>query len=196
MTDDNIIRPIFSIGISTFEVTNINNESLIEYSKKRTYRNKVKEKKNILSNPIFEDLNKFVEDRMDEYFSVIYKAKPSRIKLTEAWSNVGGDKLITFPHTHTAFISAVYYPLATEGDLVFLNPAFQTTSANYGSNKITLYNSDFFTFPARTGNLIVFPSKLQHMVRCSGSERISIAYNGMPVLQEPAVKSYLNVRKK
>ena len=203
MTDDNIIRPIFSVGISTFGLTDIDNEPLVEYSKKTTHRNKVKEKKDILSNPIFADLNKFIEDRMNDYYAGIYKEEPSRIKLTEAWSNVGTDELITMPHSHPSFVSAVYYPHATEGDIVFFNPAYSVIASTCArsSNKVTSYNSEFFSFPSRTGNLIVFPSKLLHMAQCSGNERISIAYNGSPILQEPTLppsntkKSYLKIKK-
>ena len=41
------------------------------------------------------------------------------------------------------------------------------------------YTSEYYSFPARTGHLIIFNSMLQHMVRCKTDERISIAYNGI-----------------
>ena len=40
------------------------------------------------------------------------------------------------------------------------------------------YTSEYYTFPARTGHLIIFNSMLQHMVRCDNNDRVSIAFNG------------------
>lgn len=187
-----MIRDIFSVGISIFELKNLNNNEIAEYAKAKTEKNQVyvssngdeyvgKENKDILTNIIFKSLNEVVLEKMNEYYSSIYNNN-FRIKLDEAWLNVGGDKYITVPHSHNnSIISAVYYPQSTEGEIIFLNPGISMTN-NQNVNMIDTHNkytSEYYTFQARTGHLIIFNSMLQHMVRCKTNERISIAYNGI-----------------
>ena len=118
---------------------------------------------------------------MNEYYSSIYNNN-FRIKLKEAWSNKGGDKYTSIPHSHNnSIISAVYYPQSTEGEIIFLNPGVSMTN-NQSVDMINTHNkytSEYYSFPTRTGHLIIFNSMLQHMVRCKTNERISIAYNGI-----------------
>src|SRR5210317_938403 len=151
-----MIRDIFSVGISIFELTNLNNNEITEYAKTKL-------------------------EKMNEYYSSIYNDN-FKIKLDEAWSNKGGDKYTTVPHSHNnSIISAVYYPQSTEGEILFLNPGVSMTN-NQNADMIDTHNkytSEYYIFPARTGNLIIFNSILQHMVRCKTDERISIAYNGI-----------------
>jgi len=187
-----MIRDIFSVGISIFELRNLNNNEITEYAKTKLEKNQTyvssngdkhvgKENKDILSNVIFKSLNEVVLEKMNEYYSSIYNDN-FKIKLDEAWSNKGGDKYTTVPHSHNnSIISAVYYPQSTEGEIIFLNPGVSMTN-NQNVNMIDTHNkytSEYYSFPARTGNLIIFNSILQHMVRCKTDERISIAYNGI-----------------
>ena len=176
-----MIRDIFSVGISIFELTNLNNNEITEYAKTKLEKNQAKENKDILTNIIFKSLNEVVLEKMNEYYSSIYNDN-FKIKLYEAWSNKGGDKYTTVPHSHNnSIISAVYYPQSTEGEIIFLNPGVSMTN-NQSVDMIDTqnkYTSEYYTFPARTGHLIIFNSMLQHMVRCKTNERISIAYNGI-----------------
>lgn len=176
-----MIQNIFSIGISIFELKNINNSDIVDYAKSTTKVNEFKENKDILVNSLFKDLNCVVEERMNEYCKSIYNDK-HEIKLFEAWSNIGNDKLITIPHTHNeSFLSAVYYPQSTDGEIIFLNPSVAMVSKHKNSmiDNHNEYTSEYYSFPARTGHLIIFNSMLQHMVRCNNSDRVSIAYNGI-----------------
>lgn len=172
---------IFSISISIFELRNINNDEIVKYAKAKTIRHYNKETQDILSNDIFKDLNIIVEQRMNEYYSSIYNKK-YRIKLQKSWANVSDDDKITIPHTHCgSILSAVYYPYAEEGEIIFLNPSVITDyqPLNDHIDIHNKYSSEYFVFPARTGHLVIFPSILQHMVRCkTDGDRISIAYNG------------------
>ena len=176
-----MITDIFSVGISMFELKNINNREIAKYAKAKSEKNQAKENKDILSNIIFKSLNEVVLKKMNEYYSSIYNGN-YKIKIHEAWSNKGDDKYITIPHSHNnSIISAVYYPHSTEGEIVFLNPGIALTN-NQKMSMIDTHNkytSEHYCFPARTGHLIIFNSMLQHMVRCKTDERISIAYNGI-----------------
>ena len=174
------MQNIFSTGIETFKLDGIDNESIINYSEKNSIRNGVKENIDILTNDIFTELNNVVKIKMNEYYSKIYNDKYNMI-ISQAWSNVNNDDLITIPHNHKeSFISAVYYPLATDGYISFLNP-MQSLISHQSNNMIdefNEYNSDYYKFNARTGHLIVFNSMLQHYIGDTKEKRISIAYNG------------------
>ena len=116
---------IFSAGISLHVLNEIDNKSIIKYAEKKENHKEKIGNKNILKNKIFKKLNSIVKIKMQNYFENIYNNKHS-IKLHSAWTNVDNDEFISIPHVHTeGFLSAVYYPLSTDGKLVFLNILLQ-----------------------------------------------------------------------
>lgn len=180
-----MLNNIFSVGISTFKLS-IDNQPLIEYAQQTTKINKKKEFKDILTNPIFNELNEIVLTKMNDYFKSIWNNNYN-MKLNEAWTNVGPDIAITIPHVHTeSFLSAVYYPRAEDGELIFLNPNVSTISHQLtqmiGSHNP--YTAEYHAVPSRSGILVIFNSMLQHMVRCSNNDRISVAYNATPEVKD------------
>src|SRR5210317_1009870 len=115
------IKPIFATGISAYDLKNVNNLEIVNYIKNKNQINERKDIYDIISNPIFKDINNIVEQKMNEYYHEIYNKKYN-IKLIQAWGNFGNDDIITMPHLHTtSFLSAVYYPYAEEGFLTFIN---------------------------------------------------------------------------
>ena len=175
------IQHIFSAGITICFLKNIDNESIIKYAEKTTVKNNKKNIEDILKNNIFYDLNNIVQSKMQKYFETIY-SKKYNIILSAAWANVDNDDFITIPHVHTdGVISAVYYPLSTDGKLVFLNPMLGLLSKQSVDiiEKYNEFNSEHFEIPVKTGYLIIFNSMLQHHILYSKQKRISIAYNGV-----------------
>jgi len=180
-----MIYDIFSIGICVFNLENsLNNKDMVKYARKTSKVNQNKEDKDILSNNIFGHLNHIVKEKMEEYCKSTFN-KDHKIDLFQAWSNLGDDKYITIPHTHNdAIVSAVYYPYAVDGEIIFLNPGGTSTLSQNKAWMIGEYNKytyEYFSVEARTGTLVVFNSMLQHMVRCKDPNRVSIAYNGYPI---------------
>ncbi len=174
------MQNIFSTGIQVHQLEGIDNEKLIQYAEKYSLRNQLKEKYDILNNSIFSTVNNLVEIKMNDYFNHIYN-NTHHIKLTEAWANVDNDTAITVPHTHKFhFVVAVYYPLSTDGSIRFMNPMPNLIVHQNDSmiDKYNEYNSDFYTLPVKTGQLVVFNSMLYHYINQSNNKRISIAYNG------------------
>lgn len=181
-----MLHDIFSVGVSYYNLHKIDNEKIVEYAKKTSNKDNNKEDKDILSNAIFKTLNSVVKEKMEEFYKATFKSS-HEIKLFQAWSNVGDDKYITIPHTHNdAIVSAVYYPYSVEGEIIFLNPAgnsLLSQQKDWMIGEWNKYTNEFFSVQAKTGNLVVFNSMLQHMVRCSDPNRVSIAYNGNPKWQ-------------
>ena len=175
------MKHIFSAGISMHILNEIDNKSIIKYAeKKENYKLKTGNK-SILENKIFEKLNSIVKIKMQNYFESIYSNKYN-IKLDSAWTNVDNDEFISIPHVHTeSFISAVYYPLSTDGKLVFLNPMLALLSKQLSGmiENYNEFNSEYFQIDIKTGYLIVFNSMLQHHIMYSKQKRISVAYNGI-----------------
>ena len=174
---------IFSVGISLHNIQEIDNQKLIKFVQKTSNKDGYKNDKDILSNPLFEDLNNAAQKKMEEFYRKTFQSN-LKIELSQAWSNIADDKYITIPHTHNdAIVSAVYYPYCEEGEIIFLNPAgtsLISQQKDWMIGEWNKYTNESFTVKVKTGHLIVFNSMLQHMVRCKDPERVSIAYNGNP----------------
>lgn len=174
------MKNIFSVGIEIYKIENIDNEKIVDYSRKYSIKNGIKDTQSILTNNIFYDLNNLVESKMKNYFHKIYNNKYD-ISLARAWANYNADEFNTVPHVHKEyFLSAVYYPLATDGSLTFMNP-MPSLLAHQGDDMIDQYNeynSDYYEFYARTGHLIIFNSMLNHYIEKTKQERVSIGYDG------------------
>ncbi len=187
-----MIKPIFSTGISVHNLENVNNSEIVEYVKTNNNFNKPKDIKKILSEPIFKNLNNVIEQKINDHYHEIYNNKYN-VALIEAWGNTGNDSIITMPHIHTtSFLSAVYYPHATEGCLTFLNPMVGLLlKQNIDMiDQHSPYTSECYNYPSKTGSLIIFNSLLMHFVRCEGNnDRVSLAYNAViEGLKNPGVE--------
>ena len=116
---------------------------------------------------------------LDEQIAAI-KAQSVKVKDIWLWYNQGSDDLIVDPHKHhNSLYSAVYYPLSIDGQLKFLNPANSLNYKLHGSHLKTYdrYNSENWTEPVRTGELLIFKSGLFHWALPSKYDRYSVAYN-------------------
>lgn len=173
------MKNIFSVGIEIYKIENIDNKKIVDYAKKQSIKNGLKDTESILSNDIFNNLNNIVELKMKEFFHKIFNTKYD-ISLARAWANYNVDEFNTIPHIHKEFfLSAVYYPLATDGNLTFMNP-MPSLTAHQGNDMVdnfNEYNSDYYDFPARTGNLVIFNSMLNHFINKTKQERVSIGYD-------------------
>jgi len=173
------ITPIFATGISVSNLENINNSEIVNYIKSK--KNEPRDIYDVLSNPIFKNINNVIEQKMNEHYHEIYNKKCS-IKLAQGWGNFGDNGIITMPHAHTtSFLSAVYYPYAEDGFLTFVNPMTGLLAGQ--SREIidnhNIYSSEIYSQPSITGSLIIFNSMLVHLVKCEkNTERVSLAYNG------------------
>lgn len=177
----NNIKNIFSAGISIHVLNEINNNDIIKYAEKNNNFKTKKDIKNILKNKIFGKLNNIVKRKMQDYYEIIY-SKKYNIKLDSGWTNVDNEEFISIPHVHTeGFLSAVYYPLSTDGKLVFLNPMVALLSKQSSDiiENYNEFNSEYYQIDVRTNYLIIFNSMLQHHIMYSKQKRISVAYNGI-----------------
>ena len=185
-----MIKDIFKVELYKVKLTNIDNESLVDYINKNivieegTSNGKSKLNNDALTNDLFKDLNKQVAEHVNKVFHR-NAHNHFRLNLNEGWFNKNADVEIITPHKHQHSVySAVYYPFAIDSQINFQNPA---SSINYMLDYSHIKNfdeyiGDFHSETVRTGDLIIFKSGLWHWVPIlnknnKGYDRYSVAYN-------------------
>ena len=135
----------------------------------------------ILNNSSFENLKKDCELRIQDYFDkIIVPTDKVQPYITQSWLNYTEKNQYHQKHSHcNSLLSGVLYiDCKEENDTIkFFNEKYQTIKLNV--NNYNLWNSETWTFAVKTGDLILFPSHLTHMVETKQTEhtRISLAFN-------------------
>ena len=131
------------------------------------------------------DLRQFIEKSIHEYFMATYCPKnDTRLKITQSWLNWTKPNQHHHKHAHpNSLISGCYYVNAHKDrdKIFFYRDAYQ--QIRFPPVEWNLYNSDSWWYPVGTGDIIIFPSSLTHMVRPVEGEdtRISLAFNTFPI---------------
>ena len=138
----------------------------------------------ILKNKELTELREFIEDSMLEYFKAIHAPKfDVSLYLTQSWANYTEAGQYHHKHAHpNSLISGCYYVSANkESDKIFFyRDGYERIK--FPPIEWNQYNSESWWYPVGTGDLILFPSSLTHMVEPVGGEntRISLAFNTFP----------------
>ena len=173
------MQNIFSIPITILQLNNINNNILINYAQSN-YNENIKYINCKDTDFELQELNSVVLQQAKK-FAFNYTNNEVNLKIKRVWSNVKVDNSIQTPHAHRdSFLSAVYYPLATDGELVIQSPFSHSHLSHLNPDLIKKYNeysSDNFFVPAKTGMLVIFNAMLIHYVKPTTEKRISIAYD-------------------
>jgi uncharacterized protein (TIGR02466 family) len=141
----------------------------------------------ILQNKKVKNLNKFVQSCVDEYFRAIYDPKHDvKLRITQSWMNYTKPGEYHHKHEHpNSLVSGVFYvnsdPLVDK--IVFYDNKYRTI--DFPPSTWNIYNSRSWWFTVGTGQLVLFPSSLTHMVEAKQGENIrtSLAFNTFPVGQ-------------
>jgi uncharacterized protein (TIGR02466 family) len=130
-------------------------------------------------------LRDFIETSLADYFTTVYNPKHKvNLKITQSWSNYTEPGQWHHKHEHpNSFVSGVFYPQANrETDKIyFYRSGFQ--QIKFPPESWNVYNSESWWFEVGTGDLILFPSSLTHMVETVQGDqtRISLSFNTFPV---------------
>jgi uncharacterized protein (TIGR02466 family) len=116
------------------------------------------------------DIKKFIHDQLTVYKNTIINPKNKlEIYISQSWLSFSksGDK--HHPHYHSnSFLTAVFYFKAEEGiDSISLynnSYSFNNRHCLHIDNTPTWWTSKMFTVPVKSGDLIIFPSYLDHGV--------------------------------
>jgi len=171
------MKKLFSVGVSVFNVQNLNNEQLKKHVKERYMPTKKIEN---FDDVILNNLKKAFLTEGQNYIKELFGTdKNIKLKINKIWGNTHIDQSIAIPHNHrSSLISAVYY--LTKGKLTFLNPN-QLLLSHVNDKDIenfNEFNSDLQTFHMVEGSMVIFISGLQHYAHLDSDdkhERMSIA---------------------
>ena len=121
--------------------------------------------------------------------------------ITKTWTTYTIKEQYIHSHRHmSSHYSFVYYPYAEEqGDLVFQDDEGSKVGLNIPIRKeyfteFTDINYSSAIYPAKTGNLIIFPSMLFHETQLNTTNKPRISISGDIMLtMKPGIKSEHNI---
>ena len=135
----------------------------------------------ILASKELTDIRDFIEDAMLEYFKTVHEPKDDvSLYITQSWANYTDPGQYHHKHAHpNSFISGVFYPQADRSvdKIYFYKSGYERIKV--APQNWNHWNSESWWFEVGAGDLILFPSNLEHMVETKvGNEtRVSIAFN-------------------
>lgn len=143
--------------------------------------NTTSENRKILKSVEMTEIRAFIEDAMLDYFKSVYAPKFDVTPyITQSWANFTDPGQYHHKHAHpNSIISGVFYPQADrETDKIyFYKDGYETIKIPAG--EYNPHNSESWWYETGTGDLIIFPSHLTHMVQTKQGDgtRISISFN-------------------
>ena len=136
----------------------------------------------VLNEPILAEVKEFLQSCTDEYFDRVYKPKEDiKLRITQSWCNYTEGMEFHHKHTHpNSFISGVFYfQTNDETDKIYF---FEDSYKQFKipAREFNNYNSDSWWLPSVTGQLLLFPSRMTHMVETrleTQYTRMSMSFN-------------------
>jgi uncharacterized protein (TIGR02466 family) len=158
--------------------------SFIDKSKLDFYKNEgnITSKDNyILNQKVFSKLKEDLDLRVQDYFKKVLSTTDAVTPfITQSWLNYTETKQYHHKHQHpNSLVSGVFYVNCHEelDKIKFFNDGYKTIKPEI--KDWNLYNSESWWFTVKTGDIILFPSSLTHMVenKEGTNTRISLAFN-------------------
>ena len=165
------------------ELTN-KESSFIDKTKLDVYKNEGNKTSNdnyILNHKAFKNLKEDLDLRVQDYFDkIICPANNITPYITQSWLNYTETNQYHHKHSHSnSLVSGVFYINCNEelDKIKFFNEYYKTIKLEI--KDWNMWNSESWWFSVKTGNVILFPSSLSHMVETKQGDntRISLAFN-------------------
>ena len=158
--------------------------SFIDKSKLDFYKNEGNITSNdnyILNQKVFSKLKEDLDLRVQDYFKKVLSTTDAVTPyITQSWLNYTETNQFHHKHQHpNSLVSGVFYVNCHEelDKIKFFNDGYKTIKPEI--KDWNLYNSESWWFTVKTGDIILFPSSLTHMVenKEGTNTRISLAFN-------------------
>jgi uncharacterized protein (TIGR02466 family) len=143
--------------------------------------NKTSNDNYVLNNKSFKNLKEELDLRVKDYFDKVLSITDDVTPyITQSWLNYTETNQYHHKHEHSnSLVSGVFYINCHEefDKIKFFNEKYKTIKTEV--KDWNLYNSLSWWFPVKTGDIILFPSSLTHMVETKQGDntRISLAFN-------------------
>jgi len=180
-----ITHNLFPTAVSFFDFGTDLTEVELKFIKNQELRNndgnKTSVNNNLFDCPEIAEIARFCEESLAEYFKKVYAPKfEVQPYITQSWANYTNKGQYHHKHEHpNSFVSGVFYVQAQQDidRIYFYKNAYQQIRIPVES--YNLYNSESWWLGVKTGQLILFPSHLTHMVQTVETDetRISISFN-------------------
>jgi len=153
-------------------------------SKTPNQGNLTSEDRNVLAAAELGSINQFVERSLADYFASIYDpSSPSDLRITESWCNYTEQGGYHHRHNHpNSLVSGVFYPqVDPEVDKLHFYKTF-TSMIHIPPKEWNLWNSNSWWLSVEVGDLLIFPSMVEHKVEVleRPGTRISLSFNSFP----------------
>jgi uncharacterized protein (TIGR02466 family) len=135
----------------------------------------------ILNKKEFQNLKSEIDLKVKDYFDKIISSTNNITPyITQSWLNYTETNQFHHKHQHpNSLISGVLYINCNEefDKIKFFNENYKTIKPEV--KEWNIWNSESWWFPVKTGDIILFPSSLAHMVETKKGDntRISLAFN-------------------
>lgn len=147
----------------------------------KNYFNWISEDQTVLNDPKYQILAERVYQELCEFFYGVMQAREHiSIAFTESWFNKTerGQRHHRHWHPNSIYSGIVY--LAgdeTEGRTRFISSQYETVEYNTANSNI--YNSKSWSIDPVVGNMLIFPSNVEHLVEDYNSDtpRITLSFN-------------------
>tara|TARA_B100001996_G_scaffold163650_1_gene124811 strand:+ start:893 stop:1528 length:636 start_codon:yes stop_codon:yes gene_type:complete len=161
---------------------------------KKSQSNSLSLDRNILDNPTFIDLKKFIHSFIQRYTEKVFRTN-QKIKLLQSWANIENNGDCHPVHFHpNSYMSGVMFVKSSfdSPPLILENPfrpyqlsvdLFNGVGYDFPPNELTNFSMKMTEIKPIPGNVVIFPSLTPHRVPQShGGERMTIAFNSYPEL--------------
>ena len=193
--DDVVIYPLFSCPLYVSQVGDFNIQKTLSKLENESFGNtndgsgRNTTDNNILRRRKYSDEYKVILRHLEKYIhDVLSINKNLKIDITQSWSvrQSEGNFISDHIHTNSSFSGVLYAKCDSHsGNIVFSmpmsHPTYCTSSMCYNDDIVesNFLNSNKWWIEPKVGNIIIFPSHVQHKVEKSSSQydRYSIAFN-------------------
>lgn len=181
-----VIENLFPTPIGFFKYDGeLDKDFLINQPQKPNESNKSSQNTYLLNDKKLLSLRHFIEKSLHEYFMATHCPKnDTHLKITQSWLNwtIPGQHHHKHFHPNSLISGCFYVKSNKETDKIFFyRDGYQQIT--FPPAEWNPYNSESWWYSVGSGDLILFPSSLTHMVQLvKGKDtRISLAFNSFPI---------------
>ena len=180
-----VINNLFPTPVGSFELgrdlSKLEQKFLFNLETRPNQGNVTSTNNYVLRDNRLSSLRLFLNNSLQEYFQATMSPQDNvKLEITQSWINYTKTGQYHHKHTHpNSIISGVFYIQASKeiDKLFFYNESYQ--QIKIVPKEFHVYNSESWWLPVETGQLLLFPSSLTHMVATTSGEddRISLSFN-------------------